>query len=193
MKINKALNLVVAVQTEEQGMLYVHSTPISREVFEANFMLISKTFAALYSEGLNVVAGPRVAMLMLRKVAEDLGIWEIEGTPGPAQSLVDEIRRLSNVIMPGPEGWVTMPLASAVARDLLHPDDVSEIEGMIAFFTCASAMHRKSQVQPILDQACQLWSSLLSLLNATEFANSLPISIEGESSGETVSTSSVPS
>jgi len=91
MKLDKALNLVIPIDQDE-GRIYVHSTPISLEVFEKYFLAISKTFAAIYSEGLNVLAGPRVAALMLRRVSDDLGL---------DTGLIDEIRRLSNVIVSG--------------------------------------------------------------------------------------------
>ena len=56
MKINRALNLVIPIDSEK-GQLFVHSTPISREIFEQYFLVISKTFAAIFSEGLGAIAG----------------------------------------------------------------------------------------------------------------------------------------
>ena len=33
MKIDRKLNIVIPVETESKGLIYVHSTPISRDVF----------------------------------------------------------------------------------------------------------------------------------------------------------------
>lgn len=192
MKINKALNLVVPVEFESGDVYYVHSTPIRKETFEKYFLVIAKAFAKIYQDGLNVVAGPRVAMLMLRRIAEEDGVWE--GSEGVEMGLVNEIRRLSNVIMPSEDGsWGTIPLQDALNRGLLSDEDISEVEGMIAFFICASAMHKRNQVEGFLQTACNLWSSQLSLLTCTEFAKQLPTSTEEGNSGETATISSVPS
>ena len=102
MRINKALNLVIPVDWEMGGQIFVHSTPISREVFEQYFLVISKTFAAIFSQGLGAVAGPRIAYLMLKKTAEDMGLWA--GPAGVGAGLMNEMIRLSNVIMPDEKG-----------------------------------------------------------------------------------------
>src|SRR5215831_13634119 len=108
-RISRSLNLVVPVDTEA-GTIYVHSTPISRDVFERYYLVLSKTFAQIYQEGLAAIAGPRVGFLLLRDVAQNTrgtngapNAWE--GTDGVANGLINEIRRLTNVIMPGPAGW----------------------------------------------------------------------------------------
>ena len=179
MRLDKALNLVIPIDNDD-GRIYVHSTPVSREVFEKYFLAISKTFAAIYSEGLNVLAGPRVAALMLRQVSKDLDI---------DTGLIDEIRRLSNVIVAGKP----VPLEVALNQGVLSAEDYHEAEGMIVFFICVSAMHKRSLVASILAEMCGLWASGTTLSNCTEYANSLPTSIETASSGETVTPSVIPS
>ena len=98
MQIDRSLNFVMPVE-RENGTIYVHSMPISRQVFEANFLPISKTFTRLYTDGIGTTSGPRVAALMLREVATEMGIADkIE------RELFAEIRRLTNVILPGNTG-----------------------------------------------------------------------------------------
>ena len=75
MKIDKKLNLVIPIETDD-GTLYVHSMPIRREIFDTYFLVLSKTFAAIHGEGLGEIAGPRVAALILKKIAMDTGMWE---------------------------------------------------------------------------------------------------------------------
>lgn len=190
MRIDNKLNLVIPVDTAG-GTVYVHATPISREVFEKYFLVISKAFAALYSEGLSVIAGPRVGALMLKRVAEDLGEWS--GPGGVEQGLMAEIRRLTNVIHSTPQGWVTVPYYTALTEGVIDGDDVGEVEGILCFFTVASSMHKRDQLPSILDGIKRLWGAESTLLNSTEYGRSLQTSIEEETSSEMLPTSLVPS
>lgn len=186
MKINRALNLVIPID----GGGYVHATPISREVFEQYFLVISKTFANIFSQGLGAIAGPRVAYLMLKKTAEDMGVWS--GNNGVANGLINEIVRLSNVVYPDENGWKTLPLHTAVMKEVIDEDTFREIEGELVFFTCVSMMNKRNQVEPIMETVNGLWGSQTSSLNFTEFQNSLMTLTEEGSSGEMETISSVP-
>jgi hypothetical protein len=188
MRIDKRLNLVTEVQTEN-GTMFVHSAPISREVFEKYFLVISKTFAAIISEGLSFISGPRIAALMLKKVATDSGVWE--GNDGVNRGLMAEIRRLSNVSMPSDNGWKSVPFQDVIDKGLMDEADVAEVEGLIAFFICASAMSRRVEIQSVLDRL-SMWGSSTTLLNSTEYAGSLPILTPEPISVETGKISSVP-
>lgn len=188
MKINKKLNLVIEVETDE-GTIFVHSTPLAREVFERYHMIIAKTFATLISEGLSFVSGPRVAALVLKKIAQDAGVWE--GRDGINNGFMAEIRRLSSVVIPSTSGWVTMPLQDAIDRKAMDEEDIAEVEGLITFFICASAMSRKTEIGPVLERM-RLWGASTTLLNSTEYAASLPISTTEETSETPTITSSVP-
>lgn len=191
MRINRALNLVVPFDTAE-GQVYIHSMPISREVFERYFLVISKTFAALISEGLSVISGPAAAFLMLKKIAQDMREWD--GPAGVERGLIAEIHRLTNIVAPNPRGgWHTIPFQEALSTGVIEGDDVSEVEGLLCFFTCISTVPRREQRQEILDSMGSLWGARTESLSCTEFAASLPTSIETELSGETVPMSSVPS
>lgn len=189
MKINKALNLVIPVQRDD-GEVFVHAMPISREVFERYFLVISKTFARIYGEGLNLIAGPRIAGLMLKQVATEMGVWD--GADGIEIGLMSEIRRLANVVLPGVKGWETIPLQEALDKKYFDADDVSEIEGAIVFFILVSAMHKKAEIQDFMSGIEHLWGTRSELSNCTAFAASLPISTATETLAPTAA-SSVPS
>lgn len=191
MRINKALNLVIPIDWEKGGQIFVHSTPISREVFEQYFLVISKTFAAIFSQGLGAVAGPRIAYLMLKKTAEDMGLWA--GPSGVGVGLINEIIRLSNVSMPTAKGWKSIPLQSAIDKGMIDDETLADIEGELSFFTCVSVMNKRSQVEPIMDTVNGLWGSQTTSLTSTEFMNSLTTLIETGNFGEMEITSSVPS
>lgn len=186
MKIDRKLNLVFPIDTDA-GTVYVHSTPISREVFEQFFLVIGKTFSALYAEGLNVMAGPRVAMMLLKKIAEETGVWD--GPNGVERGLVAEVRRLTNVIVRSDDGnWSSIPYQEALARKMIDDEDASEAEGAVVFFICASAMHRREQLRPILIGMASLWGSQITSYSSTEFGVSLRTSTETDNSGETTET-----
>lgn len=190
MKIDKRLNLVVPVETES-GTIYVHSTPISRAIFERYIFIISKTLSVLYEEGLTVFAGPRVAATIMKNIATERGIWE--GQDGVQNGLMNEIRRLTNVVSLGDQGWKTSMFYDAAKSEILDEDAISEIEGHLVFFTCVSHMHKKTEVPALLGGMGEVWGTQTSSLNCMEWANSLPISTPAVSSGETETLSSIPS
>ncbi|MES2048853.1 MAG: hypothetical protein V4447_10660 [Pseudomonadota bacterium] len=189
MKIDKSLNLVCPIETES-GIIYVHSTPLRREVFEKYCLVIAKTFAVIYNEGMNLIAGPRVAAMMLKQLAIEASVWE--GAEGVENGLMAEIYRLSNVLVITDQGWRSIPLVEAIKQGYLSENDVSEIEGSIVFFICVSAMHKRSQQATVLNSACSLWETEVTFLSCTEYRDSLPISTETETFVETVTQSSLP-
>jgi hypothetical protein len=176
--LSRKLNLVLSVETAK-GKVYIHSTPISRAVFEANFLVISRAFTQIYTNGLGPVAGPRVAKLLLQQEAETLGVWE-----RTQQSLIGEIYRLTNVFAPGVSGWEPMPYDAARKRGLIDDDQASEVENAIVYFTCASAIHMKAELMIALDGLSTLWGAQTTSSPPTEFQRSLPTSTPVETIGE---------
>lgn len=172
MKIDKRMNLVIPIERDD-GPIYVHSTPISQATFEQNFVAISRTFSRIYNEGLGVMAGPRIAALMLRQVAADTGA-DVSG-------LMNEINRLTNVIV----GGEIIPFDDAMRRKMLDDSEASEAEGAIVFFMVASSMHKRSDLPAIHAGMSKLWDAAFTSLNATEYRRSLPTSTEGGNTGET--------
>ena len=176
-KIDKKLNIVHKVDDGEGNAVEVHAACISRFVFEQYFLLISKTYTALYTEGL-LTTGPRVSMNMLKTIAVNMGpkVWE-----DAQKGLINEIQRLANIIVRDPAGvgWTTVPLYGAVDRGLISSEDLDEINSVLVFFTCASCMHTRSQIAGIL-LSMRVWGTLTTLLNATEYASSLPTLTEDE-------------
>ncbi|EGC7302746.1 hypothetical protein LXS12_004695 [Escherichia coli] len=188
MKIAKNLNLIIPVRTEK-GNGWVHATPISKEVFKEHFFILSKAFAALFSEGLGVVAGPRVAFLMLEKISCDSGIWE--GDKGVRNTLVNEIIRLANLVYPVEgKGYDTIPLDMALEREII---DLDEVAGELVFFTCVSSINSPEQAKGTMDVVNGIWSTQCSSLNLTEWIASLPTLKSAASSGVTANTSSATS
>lgn len=189
MKISRKLNLVIEVEQDDGATLHVHSTPLARETFERYFKVIAKTFAKINGGGMGIVAGPRVCFLLLKETAIELGSWD--GPEGVEAGLIAEMRRLSNVIVKTADrGWIALPLQHALDSGMISDDDAAEVEGRVAFFICASAMHLRNELLPILTAMAGLWQAQVTSLDSTAFAASLPTSTETASSGETVAGSS---
>ena len=182
-RIDKKLNLVVPI-TYDSGTIYAHSTPLLPETFEAYYLVLAKAHAAIYGEGLSYRTGPRVAMMILRDVAKRMNP---EGTTAFSDDvetgLINEMKRLTSVAVPGASGWETVPWAEAVAKGIVDREDAGEVENSIAFFTVTSAIHTRATVKPLVTEAARLWGGLTTSLNVTEYAASLPTSTETESSG----------
>lgn len=189
MKIERNLKIVIPVE-RENDTIYVHSEAISREVFQQYFVVIAKAFAGMYTSGMGHIAAPRVAAMMLQKTAEDMGVWN--GSDGVQNGLMNEIRRLANVIMPvAGKGWEMVPLQEAVDRKFFDLDDLSEVENAMAFFIVASAMHKKKDLRGILGGMTGLWDVRIESLNCTEYTASLRMLTAAETTGETPPVSSV--
>lgn len=188
MKIARNLNLIIPVRTEK-GNGWIHATPISKEVFKEHFFILSKTFSAIFSEGLGVVAGPRIAFLMLERISRDSNIWE--GDKGVRNTLVNEVIRLANLVYPVEgKGYDTIPLDMALEREII---DLDEVAGELIFFTCVSSINSPEQAKGTMDVVNGVWSTQCSLLNLTEWIASLSTLKSAASSGATANTSSATS
>ena len=188
MKISRNLNLIIPVRTEK-GNGWVHATPISKEVFKEHFFILSKTFSAIFSEGLGVVAGPRIACLMLERISSDMNIWD--GEKGVRNTLVNEIIRLANLGYPAEgKGYDTIPLDMALERGIVEFDDVA---GELVFFTCVSLINTPEQTEQMMLAVSGMWNSRTSSLSLTEWIASLPTLKPVASSGATASTLSATS
>lgn len=193
MRIDRKLNLVQPIETET-GTIHLHSMPLSREVWENYFLILSKTYSQLFAQGLHTISGPAVAGLMLRHIATQDGVWE--GDAGVKNGLMPEIRRLTNIVLPTGAGWGTLPYEEALRRKMIDDDTATEAEGAIVFFICASAVLRgpkaKAKLGILLGMTESQWGAQYTSSDATAFGASLPTSTPVESSGEKRPASSVP-
>lgn len=171
MRIDEKLNLVVPVRRDDgEPGAYAYHSPISREVFEAHFMLLGKTFSAVQTSGLGVVAGPRVASLLLAKAAEQ------EGDELGAMALMNEIRRLTNAVIRTPKGWESFAFQDVVDGGLLDAEDVAEVTNAIVFFTVISSVQGKKLRKPIMAGAARIWGARTSSSDFTALVASLTTS-----------------
>ncbi len=122
-----------------------------------------------------------MAAKIIRSTAIDSGTWD--GPDGVENGLVVEIRRLANVLLPGPNGWEARPFEGAVGRGDLSAEDAAEVENSLAFFTVASSMHRRTEIESIMKVVSGIWGAQTSYSNSTEFAASLPTPTPGANTG----------
>ena len=134
MRLNERLNLVLPVD-RDGTTVYVHSTPISREVFERFYLPIAKTLAKVGTNDLGMVSGPRVAALILKDAAKECGMWE--GEQGVERGLLPEIRRLTNVVAFGPDGWRPFPFDKAISEKFFDRGRSSGGRERHRFFYCS--------------------------------------------------------
>lgn len=174
-KLNRRLHLVIPIE-QEGRTVYAHSAPITAEQFAGSYLLMAKAFARIYKEDLGVLAGPRVAAMLLREVAVSLG-RDDEG-----ERLLQDVRRLTNVIGPTDQGWVPLPLDDALKSGAIDKEDAGEVENAAAFFTLAWHMHKRSEREEVLASAAEIWSAQLTSSDCTAYLASLPTSTTGDAS-----------
>jgi len=201
MQINENLNLVVPIRSDDKGVqVYGFHTPISREVFEANYRILAATKSSLASKGtyFQMDAGPRIAALTLKdeakKDAADRGDFDDAGNPkdGAATALLAELKRLTMVLAPGPDGWDSLPVDAAIQQKIIDADEWREAESAITFFTCHYAMGRRAERERIAQATASLLKGSSTSSPLSAFASSLP-TLTKEGSSAKKAASSVPS
>lgn len=178
MRLNERLNLVIPVYGDDEKLSgYVHSMPVPLAVFEANAGLIGRTYKEIFSDGYGVVAGPRVAAMIMKNI----GARHKEDDAG----LLGEIVRLSCFIHQTKNGWEQVPLEHAIDNKMMDEGDVSEVMNAIVFFTVVSVMLPKKMVNSTVTVAASIWNALASPLAPTAWIASLRTSTKDVSTGET--------
>lgn len=178
-KINEKMNLVIPVfdQDKVTTRAYVHSVPLPHEVFEAHFLLITRTFSAIHTEGVGTVGGPRVAALIMKRIAKNSRMED------EYLALISEIRRLTNVLYRSPTGWEMIPFQEIADKQMLDTEDLSEVENAIVFFIVYFATHRKMAME-IMDGAARMWGAQTTYQSLSDLTESLRTSTVTVNTGE---------
>jgi fermentation-respiration switch protein FrsA (DUF1100 family) len=177
--ITEALNVVMPVR--EDGVMAYH-TPISREVFEANYRILSAAKASISQKGVVYLmdAGPRIAALTLREEGRKDAQERGDAGDGGASALLAELRRLTMILAPGPNGWAMVPVDTALAQNLIDAEEWSETESALVFFTFHYALSRKAERSKIATATALILKGSITSFSAMEYAASLPTSTTGE-------------
>lgn len=178
--INKKLNLVIPVDTDT-GRIWVHSVPISREIFESNYLLLTRTLSNLYANGIGPAMAPRVSKLVFMDTAK-----EMDEKTDISSSLLQEIYRLTNFLMPGTggHGWQTIPFGEVKAKKLIDEQQISEVENAVVYFIVASALHLKNELPMAYQGLKSIWNAETTFSSVTQYGNSLTTSTPIDNTGE---------
>ena len=194
MTINAALNLVFPIRWGADGapLMWAYHTPISREVFEANYRVIAAAKAALFGKGVGyaVEVGPRIAALALADAARQDALET--GTDTDANPLLAELKRLTTVLAPGPNGFELLPAELALGRKAIDEDDWAEAESAVVFFTCGYAMAMRASRDKTGSALALALKGSMTSLPPMEYAASSLTSTKAETS-EPPTASSLPS
>lgn len=185
MRINKKLNLVFPLVTESEKKVFVHSAPISRDVFEQFYSELGGVFTKCF-EGMNeahlALAAPQLAYPALKSMAKKSGTWE-----DVRKGLINEIIRLTNIIHTGEKGWETIPMDVAQKQEVIEEDDSERILSDLIFFTSISLVAPMQFKEAFLQAAGSLRDWEFTSLNSTEYMNGLPTLTVKESTKTKVS------
>ena len=189
MKIDRKLNIVIPVETESKGLIYVHSTPISRDVFEQFYLELGKVFSQCF-DSINqahlALTAPQLAYPALKTMTIKAGNWE-----EVKKGLINEIVRLTNVLVIGEKGWESIPLDLAIKREILDEDEESEVLSALTFFTAICRVAPKDLRMSFLEMAGSLRSWELTSLDSTEYLNGLTIPVKAVTIGKKAKESSI--
>lgn len=182
MRINDQLNLVLPIRSDDKGVvIQAYHAPISREVFEANYRVLAATKAYLSSKGAHFLmgSGPRIAALTLRdegrKDALQRGEIDKDGKPkeDAVEAFLLEIKRLTSVFAPGPNGWEVVPIDVAIQRDVIDTEDWREAESALVFFTLQHALATRAEKVELIKATALLMKAACTSSTPMEYLNSL--------------------
>ncbi|MEN9755818.1 MAG: hypothetical protein RL755_5 [Pseudomonadota bacterium] len=175
MKINDKLNLVTTVDSD-LGTIYIHHTAIGYDVFKENFLALTKVHDAINSEGV-ALSGARVAYLMLDQTAKESDI--------NIKPLVNELKRLTNVIVPSATGnYEPIAFEVAITDGLIDELQHDEVMNAIVFFTCVLQLQRGKQIlKYTLSNMTARWGLLTTSLDCVAYLKQLPILTETDNAG----------
>lgn len=176
MQINDAMNLVLPVGDG----LHAYHTPISRQIYEAHYSVLNATKAALARKGIHyqMGSGPRIANLVLKdeglKDAAERENFDAQGKPvdDRTPALLAEVKRLTNVLCPGPAGWDLLPVDTAISQGRMDAEDYAELEAALCFFTCHVMPAKKSNRASIAKATASVLSGSITSSPPTEYAAS---------------------
>ena len=199
MKINENLDIVLDIRQNEDGKptLRVFHVPISRDVFELNYRILSATFSEVWAPGSfhAMSVGPRISSMVLKDVARRQSEASDE-TPddrtNPAASFLSEIKRLSMILCPTPSGWEKIPVQSAISKGIIDEEEWQEVESVLVFFTCAFHLAKRSERESRMKILLGLLKGQPASSLSMESTDSLPISMPTGTSSYRIQ-SSVPS
>ena len=185
--INKRLNLVLQVERADKSVCHVHSVPVSYETYEANYTFLQKAMSSMYADEFSPATCSRIAFLRMRELAAS----DKDRFGASAEALLAEIWRLTNVLVPGDQGYTTLPFHDVTKGGVMSVEDIREVQNYICFFTAASHSHNQKEREGLYE-LLDRFGALTTSLDVTGFRDSLQTSKPVENTGEKAVASSIP-
>lgn len=169
MKIDRALNLVVMTESEDGAPVYVHATPLSKDIFREHFVILARLYGEFFTSGIGLMSSARTAYLLLEKICRESQQWE--GKDGAKNTLVTHIINGATAIYAEEgKGWISLPLSEAISRDVVDPYEVLD---ELVFFTCVCGMTKRNQTSDMVKGVAQVWGAQPTSLSYTDYMSSL--------------------
>lgn len=184
MAINAALNFVFPIRNSEDGtpLIWAYHTPMTSDVFRANYRVIAATKDALFRKGLKTAAEvglPIADLALLDAASADAAEY---GTQDTGQALLNEFKRSTLVLCPGENGFDVLPVDAAIARGTIDADDWHDGECVIVFFTCLYQVSMRKRQSTLGEAFSSVVGGSMTSLPPLEWANSLKPSTLAEPS-----------
>lgn len=181
--INDELNLVIPFG---DGLIAYH-TPISRDIYEQHYAVLNAAMAAMARKGVNYLraSGPSIAHLVLKDEGRRDAAERVEKDSTPA--LLSEIKRLTNILTPGPSGYELLPVDTAIGMGKLDDEEWGEVVAAAVFFTCLVQTAKKSDRKMVAASAALASSGSITSSGPMEYGASLRKSTKAESTPATAS------
>jgi hypothetical protein len=192
MQIAPDLKLCIPLRRAEDDtpLVYGYHTPISREVFEANFAALAATKAAIFGKGLGFTmeSGQHIAELQFREEVRKLSAERMDidrdGKPNDmaATAFMAELKRLTLVLSPSETGWNNVPVDVAINQGVIDAEDWREAESALVFFTCAWSMAPRREKKIKMTAVAGVMKASITSLPLLEYAVFLQQSTQGANS-----------
>lgn len=191
MKIDRKLNIVIPIDRGDGTTLYIHSTPIRKEVFETYYLVLAKTFAGIQQNGLDPRSAPSVAALILKEIAQktargdDSNWFDGDDGVGGKTGLLAEIVRLSNCLVGLPDGgWQTVMLQEALDKGVITGEDKSEAMNLLCFFTVVSLVAPRNDRAIHVNGMAAIYGLEVTSLDFTAWATSFKTRTPDDNTGK---------
>lgn len=194
MIIDRKLNLIVPIERESETKLWIHATPIRKEVFEQYYLVLAKTFSAFAQNGLDFRAAPSVASLILKSIAQSTdriigqSWWDGDDGVGGKTGLYAEIIRLSNCLVSTENGWKQLPLQTALDSNLITEEERAETLNQLVFFTVVSLIAPRNDRTILIKGAAAIYQLDVTYSNFTDWSTSFQTQMRDENIGESTTT-----
>lgn len=172
MRIDGDLRMVFDV-----GASKAYHVPLSRDLYDVYYDVIASAAGKLFAKGgyYQVVAAPRIAARVLRDEGDrpdpDTGEARKRGT-----ALLQELQRLTTILVHDDTGWHEMPVAAALARKAIDAEDWDDCEAEIVFFTCHYWMSSRTRRSAVVDAVASAVGASATSLTPTAYCASLTTS-----------------